>query len=85
MRSAQPAEQLSYGQQIGARIVYQELKREQNLEKIAYYATEEEGDGNVAPDREVDEEWLTQFFKNAQDVSTEQLQRLLDRHYRFST
>jgi hypothetical protein len=36
---AEPAQQLTYGQQIAARIVHQELKRDQNLEKIAYYAT----------------------------------------------
>jgi hypothetical protein len=73
---ADPAQQLTYGQQIAARIVHQELKRDQNLEKIAYYATEEEGDGNVAQEHDVDEDWLAQFFRNAQDVSTEQLQRL---------
>jgi hypothetical protein len=59
---AEPAQQLTYGEQIAARIVHQELRRDQNLEKIAYYTTEEEGDGEVAKERDLDEEWLTQFF-----------------------
>jgi hypothetical protein len=76
VRAAEPAQQLTYGEQIAVRIVHQELRREQNLEKIAYYTSKEAGSCSVAHEGDLDDEWLTQFFKNAQDVSTDQLQRL---------
>lgn len=75
--SSPSSRQPEFARQVAARIVHQELRREENLEKIVYYASQEEDDGDFEKeDDDFDEEWFTQFFNDAQDVSTEQLQRL---------
>ncbi|WP_167512638.1 DUF2806 domain-containing protein [Oceanidesulfovibrio marinus] len=63
----------------GRRFQHQELKREANRTRIIQYAIDEiQNKKNISPE-EVDEDWITNFFNQAQDVSNEQMQSLWGR------
>lgn len=66
-------------QRAGRRVQHQELKREANRTRIIQYAIDEiRNEKNISPE-EVDEDWITNFFNQAQDVSNEQMQSLWGR------
>lgn len=61
---------------IAARLEYQEGKRQSNIENITQYAV-----GQLAQEKEIDSErpdsdWVSRFFRIAEDVTTEQMQML---------
>jgi len=57
---------------------FQAEKRLNNVRAIAGYAAEELGDTEV-PDHDPDPDWVARFFDGAQDVSSEELQKLWGR------
>ena len=54
---------------------FQARKRLMNIKTIAGHAAEELGDTEV-PDHDPDPDWVARFFDGAQDVSSEELQKL---------
>jgi len=55
-----------------ARIKYQEIKRQENIERISEAA--EEHLNEEISDENVDDDWIAQFFSTAKDVSNEMMQ-----------
>lgn len=56
------------------RVGYQELKRQQNTEKVVLIAANDlEFDEDISGGK-VDEDWITKFFSQAQDVTNEDMQ-----------
>jgi uncharacterized repeat protein (TIGR03899 family) len=59
-----------------ARITYQEEKRQTNVEQITQVAAEELSDATDKIEGDVDSDWITRFFRIAEDISSEQMQSL---------
>jgi len=59
-----------------ARITYQEEKRQSNIEQITQVAAEELSDATDKIEGDVDSDWITRFFRIAEDISSEQMQSL---------
>ena len=60
---------------INQRILFQEQKRQVNIESVVRQAASQLGDKNVA-DSEPDHDWTARFFSDVQDVSSEEMQSL---------
>ena len=61
------------------RVDYQERKQQQNIENITSFAAAELAGVVDVTEEKPDEDWITRFFKSAQDVSSEQMQDLWGR------
>ena len=66
------------GEQIQARIAFQEEKKQRNIQSVASMAAEEIKDKEVQ-DHEIDHDWTARFFLDVQDVSSEQMQQLWEK------
>lgn len=58
------------------RIAFQEIKKQINLEQISQHAAEEMRDKEQVSEEKVDEDWISRFFKIAEDISSEEMQVL---------
>ncbi|EMI23287.1 DUF2806 domain-containing protein [Rhodopirellula europaea] len=61
------------------RIEYQERKRQSNVEHITSVAAAELCQEETVPDEKPDDDWVTRFFSNAEDVSSAEMQDLWGR------
>ena len=77
IRAKADAKVLSLQQRAHNRLQYIETRRQANLEGIAVEASR--ALPNVVSDESLDEDWILQFFENAQDVSDAEMQRLWGR------
>lgn len=57
------------------RLANQELKRQQNLESIALMALDDVS-SEIGSTKEIDEDWMMKFTANAQDICSEQMQKV---------
>ena len=69
------AGELDIAKSINQRILFQEQKRQLNIESVVQKAAEQLGDKSV-PDTEPDHDWTARFFSDVQDVSSEEMQSL---------
>lgn len=69
------AGELTIGEAIEQRVLFQEEKRQRNIAAIVSQAATQLGDGEVE-DHEPDHDWTARFFSEAQDVSSEDMQVL---------
>ena len=60
---------------VNQRILFQEQKRQINIESVVRQAATQLGDKSVA-DSEPDHDWTARFFNDVQDVSSEEMQSL---------
>ena len=58
---------------------FQERKRQENIEKITSVAAAELANESSVPSEKPDEDWVTRFFSEAEDVSTQEMQELWGR------
>ena len=63
------------GELIEQRVQFQEEKRQANIGSVATLTAQELGDREVQ-DHEVDHDWTARFFRDVQDVSSEEMQQL---------
>jgi hypothetical protein len=66
--------QIELAKRAGQRLVHLELIRQRNIEEIADIASENMGE--TASDIPIDNDWRARFFSKAQDVSSEDLQKI---------
>ena len=59
-----------------SRLVYQEVKRQTNIEEITQYAADQLKDEKAVSNEKVDEDWISRFFGIAQDISSEEMKML---------
>lgn len=59
-----------------SRLLFQEGKRQQNIEQVAQYAAEQLKDEKEVSSEKLDEDWISRFFNIAEDVTNEELQML---------
>lgn len=67
---------LSLEERTQSRVSFQEQKKQINLEKVIAVAAEELKNEQTVTDEALDEDWITRFFKNAADISDEEMQSL---------
>ncbi len=67
---------LSLEERTQSRVSFQEQKKQMNLEKVIAVAAEELKNEQTVTDEPLDEDWITRFFKNAADISDEEMQSL---------
>jgi len=58
------------------RLAYQEAKKQANLVKITQFAADELEGVTEADKEPVDDDWITRFFKMAEDITSEEMQIL---------
>jgi hypothetical protein len=63
-------------QRIKARIAYQEIKKQNNIEQIIRNAAEELRDEQKVEPEKPDIDWTTRFFRIAEDITSDQMQIL---------
>jgi hypothetical protein len=61
------------------RIIFQEAKRQLNIENVTAFAAEELKNEQPISDEPIDEDWTARFFKIVEDVSNEEMQTLWGR------
>ena len=66
-------------ERILSRLVYQEVKRQTNIEEITQYAADQLKDEKSVSNEKVDEDWISRFFGIAQDISSEEMKMLWGR------
>jgi len=59
-----------------ARLTYQEAKRQSNIERITQHAAEDLRTEQHVASESPDSDWITRFFRIAEDITTEQMQTL---------
>lgn len=59
-----------------SRMLYQEMRKQQNIENVVSKAKEELIEENQVSQDDVNEDWLLRFFNSVQDISNEDMQRL---------
>jgi len=62
-----------------SRVLYKELKKQNNIENIAHVAAEQLKEEEEVSQEPVDEDWTNRFFNYAEDVSNEEMQKLWGR------
>src|SRR5690606_28790716 len=65
-----------FKERMASRIVHKEIQRQYNIDTISRIAIAETQKEEVANDEKVDEDWLGRFFKYAEDVSNEDMQKI---------
>ena len=63
------------GREIESRLMFQERKRQSNIGAVIRLAADELGDKEVQ-NHDVDHDWVARFFSDAQDVTSEHMQRI---------
>ena len=63
------------GKEIESRLMFQEQKRQSNIGAVVRLAADELGDKEVQ-NHDVDHDWVARFFSDAQDVTSEHMQRI---------
>lgn len=58
------------------RVVFQEAKKQLNIENVVAFATEELKNEGFVTNDPLDEDWITRFFRISEDVSSEEMQAL---------
>lgn len=73
----QPIEEVKalYGRTC-SRMLYQEMRKQQNIENVVAKAKENLVEESQVSEEEVSEDWLLRFFNSVQDISDEDMQRL---------
>ena len=66
---------MNIGKEIESRITFQEEKRQRNIRSVVGMAANELGDKEVQ-NQDVDHDWVARFFSDAQDVTSEHMQRI---------
>jgi uncharacterized repeat protein (TIGR03899 family) len=66
----------NFKQRISSRITYQEAKKQSNIEHITQCAAEELKTEEEVPTERPDPDWTARFFNIAEDITTENMQRL---------
>lgn len=64
------------GQRVVARIAYQEAKKQSNIEHITRQAAEELRSEREIASQKPDSDWITRFFRIAEDITTDDMQIL---------
>jgi hypothetical protein len=59
-----------------ARMAYQEAKRQSNIERITQHAAEDLRTEQHVASENPDSDWITRFFRLAEDITSEQMQML---------
>lgn len=67
--------ELAVGEEIQARLDFQEKKRQSNIASVVKMAADEVGEKEVE-NRLVDDDWAARFFGDVQDVTSEHMQRI---------
>ena len=67
--------EVNLGKEIESRLTFQEQKRQNNIEAVVKLAADELGDKEVQ-NHDVDHDWIARFFSDAQDVTSEHMQRI---------
>jgi uncharacterized repeat protein (TIGR03899 family) len=67
---------LALEERISQRTSYQENKKQLNLENITSLAAEQLTKEETVTDEPLDEDWITRFFRIAEDISNEDMQAL---------
>lgn len=70
--------EIELNQGIRQRVEFQERKRQENIATIVNQAALQLGNSNV-PDSEVNHDWTARFFREAQDVSSDEMQAFWSR------
>ena len=67
--------EVNLGKEIESRLTFQEQKRQNNIGAVVRMAADELGDKEVQ-NHDVDHDWVARFFSDAQDVTSEHMQRI---------
>ena len=59
-----------------ARLAYQEITKQYNIENIVELTKEELADSPVVPNEPIDQRWARRFFENATEISDDETQKL---------
>lgn len=69
----------SLSTRITDRTMYQESKKQLNIENTIYYAQQDLNSAETISNEPLDEDWITRFFKIIEDISSNQMQHLWGR------
>ncbi len=64
---------------IQERLLYKELRRQENIEKISQIATQQFSPEDTVSEEKVDDDWTTRFFNIVEDISDDEMQQLWGR------
>ncbi|WP_413998576.1 DUF2806 domain-containing protein [Flavobacterium sp. W1B] len=70
---------LELTERIQNRIIYQETRKQFNIDNIVEVAADQLNVENEVSDEKVESDWITRFFNIAQDISDEDMQKLWGR------
>ena len=70
--------EIAFQEQIDARLLFQEEKRQRNIEDVVHRSAEHL-QGKEVPNEEPDHDWVSRFFGNVQDVSSADMKELYGR------
>ena len=70
--------EIAFHEQIDARLLFQEEKRQRNIEDVVHRSAEHL-QGKEVPDEEPDHDWVSRFFGDVQDVSSAEMKELYSR------
>lgn len=59
-----------------SRMLYQEMRKQENIENVVEVAKELLTDENVVDSEDVSEDWMFRFFNSVQDISNDDMQKL---------
>ncbi len=76
---AQPDDLPALPNRVTARIQYQELQKQQNVESVCSSAAEELAKETSVPDSKPEPEWVSRFMEISSGISTEEIQHLWGR------
>lgn len=76
---AQPDDLSALPNRVTARIQYQELQKQQNVESVCSSAADELAQETSVPDSKPEPEWVSRFMEIASGISTEEIQHLWGR------
>ena len=67
--------EVNLGKEIESRLTFQEQKRQSNIGAVVMLSADELGDKEVQ-NHDIDHDWVARFFADAQDVTSEHMQRI---------
>lgn len=65
-----------FRERMANRMVHREIQKQHNIDAISRIAIEEVSKNDEITDEKVDEDWVNRFFRYAEDVSNEDLQKI---------
>ncbi|KAA5971980.1 MULTISPECIES: DUF2806 domain-containing protein [unclassified Pantoea] len=71
--------EVSQEENIESRLDYLNRKKQGNLEKVTTYAARELISEELVSEKAVDEDWITSFFNNAENITSDSMQQLWGR------